>query len=54
MNIVFADVEIVGDSNIGGTVAIFSGEKENISRALDYFKSVNVDVEVIKDARDVD
>ena len=51
MNIVFADVEIVGDSNIGGTVAIFSGEKENISRALDYFKSVNVDVEVIKDAR---
>ncbi len=54
MNIVFADVEIVGDSNIGGTVAIFSGERENISRALDYFKSVNVDVEVIKDARDVD
>ena len=54
MNIVFADVEIGGDSNIGGTVAIFSGEKENISRALDYFKSVNVDVEVIKDARDVD
>lgn len=54
MNIVFADVEIVGDSNIGGTVAIFSGEKENISRALDYFKSVNVEVEVIKDARDVD
>ncbi len=52
MNIIFADVEIVGDSSIGGTVAIFSGEKDNINKALEYFKSVNVDVEVISDARD--
>lgn len=51
MNIILADIEIVGDLSIGGTVAIISGEQENITKALDYFRSVNVDVEVVKDAR---
>lgn len=51
MNIILADVEIVGDMSIGGTVAILSGEPENINNALKYFESVNVNVEVIKDAR---
>ena len=51
MNIVLADVEIVGDLSIGGTVVIISGEQDNITKALEYFRSVNVNVEVIKDAR---
>ncbi len=51
MNIILADIEIVGDLSIGGTVAIISGEQDDISKALDYFRSVNVDVEVVKDAR---
>ena len=51
MNIILADVEIVGDLSIGGTVVIISGEADNINKALEYFESQNVNVEVIKDAR---
>ncbi len=50
LNIILADVEIVAGVMVGGTVVIFKGERENILRALDYFRSKNVNVEVIKDA----
>ena len=51
LNIIFAEIEIVQEAPIGGTVAIVSGEAEDIERALEYAKSKNVKVEVIADAR---
>lgn len=51
LNIIFADVEIVQNAPIGGTVAIVSGEKDRIEEALAYLKEKNVGVEVIKDGR---
>ena len=51
LNIVFADVEIVQNAPIGGTVAIVSGEGRRIDEALQYLRDKNVGVEVIKDDR---
>lgn len=51
LNIIFADIEIIGDAPIGGTVAIISGDRENITDAMKYLIEKNVGVEVIKDAR---
>lgn len=51
LNIIFADVEIVQNAPIGGTVAIVSGGKDKVEQALTYLKEKNVGVEVIKDGR---
>ncbi|OCN02102.1 methionine ABC transporter ATP-binding protein [Clostridium sp. W14A] len=51
LNIIFADVEIVQDAPIGGTVAIISGERRQITKAVEYLMEKNVGVEVIKDGR---
>ena len=51
LNIIFADIEIVQDAPIGGTVAILSGEREQITKAMEYLIEKNVCVEVLKDAR---
>ena len=51
LNIVFADVEIVQNAPIGGTVAIVSGEGSRIDEALQYLRDKNVGVEVILDGR---
>ncbi|MBO5556043.1 MAG: methionine ABC transporter ATP-binding protein [Oscillospiraceae bacterium] len=51
VNIIFANIEILQDSTIGGTVAIFSGEREDITKAIVYMINKNVGVEVLKDAR---
>ncbi len=51
INIIFANVEILQDSQLGGTVAIISGERENVTKAIEYFIEKNVGVEVLKDAR---
>ena len=51
LNIIFADTEIVQDAPIGGTVAILSGEREQITKAMEYLIEKNVGVEVLKDAR---
>ena len=48
LNIIFADVEIVLNAPIGGTVAIFSGDSGQIDAALAYLKEKNVGVEVIR------
>ena len=48
LNIVFADVEIVQNAPIGGTVAIVSGEGSRIDEALQYLRDKNVGVEVIE------
>ena len=36
MNIIFADIELVQDAPIGGTVAILSGERTRITQAITY------------------
>lgn len=51
MNIIFADIEIIGGALIGGTVVMISGESESIQAALKYLKRNHVEVEVIKDGR---
>ena len=51
LNIIFADINIVQDAPIGGTVAIISGERAQITQAMQYLSEKNVGVEVIRDAR---
>lgn len=51
LNIIFADITIVQDAPIGGTVAIISGAREQITQAVEYLIEKNVGVEVIEDAR---
>ncbi|MCM1165615.1 MAG: ATP-binding cassette domain-containing protein [Lachnospiraceae bacterium] len=48
LNIIFADVDIVGGAPIGGTVAVISGESGRITEAVKYLIEKNVAVEVIK------
>lgn len=52
VNIIFADIEVVNGSPIGGTIAKLSGKRAKIDAALDYLPdNENVHVEVIADAR---
>ena len=53
LNIIYADVEIVKDAPIGGTVAIVSGEKSDIDAEIKYLQDKEVGVEVIKDERNI-
>ena len=48
MNILFADVELVNDAPIGGTVGIVSGRAEDVEQALAYIAQKKVKVEVLK------
>lgn len=48
LNIIFADIEIVQGAPVGGTVAIFSGENQNIQNALGWLKEKNVGIEILK------
>ena len=48
INIIFADVEIVQDAPIGGTVAIVSGKEDIVKRALVHIEQQGVGVEVLK------
>ena len=49
INIIFAEIEIVQDAPIGGTVAIISGEAATIDRALKHIAAMDVGVEVLKE-----
>ena len=51
LNIIFADITLVQGAPIGGTVAIISGAREQITKAIEYLIEKNVGVEVIQDAR---
>ena len=51
LNILFADVEIIEGKSIGDTVCIISGTSEDVSSAIRYIESCNIEVEVIRDAR---
>lgn len=48
LNIIFADVDIVQEAPLGGTVAIISGDPSQIEKAIQYLLDKNVDVEVIQ------
>lgn len=48
LNIIFADIEIVQGAPVGGTVAIFNGENQNIQNALGWLKEKNVGIEILK------
>ncbi|RKD35288.1 methionine ABC transporter ATP-binding protein [Lacrimispora algidixylanolytica] len=50
LNIIFSDIEIIQDAPIGGTVAIMSGDRDQIALAMKYLAEKNVGVEVIQDA----
>jgi D-methionine transport system ATP-binding protein len=52
-NIIFGSIELIGDSPLGGLVAIVSGEDSDIEGAIEYLKNKNVGTEVILDARGV-
>lgn len=49
VNIIFGNIELIGENPIGGLVAIVSGE--NIRRAVDFLREKKVGVEVLADAR---
>ncbi len=51
MNIIFADIDLVQNSTIGGTVAIVGGRREDISAAIKYLIEKNIGVEVVLDGR---
>ncbi|WP_312653460.1 methionine ABC transporter ATP-binding protein [Aminipila sp.] len=51
VNIIFGNIELIGESPIGGLVSIVKGKDEDIEAAINYLKEKNVGVEVILDAR---
>lgn len=52
VNIIFGNIELIGENPIGGLVSIVKGQSEDIEAAIKYLKEKNVGVEVILDARD--
>ena len=52
LSIIFADVEIVQDAPIGGTVAIVSGKEDVVKRALAHIEQQGVDVEILKQGKE--
>ncbi len=51
INIIFGNIELIGENPIGGLVSIVSGRREDIDGAIKYLQEKNVGVEVILDAR---
>lgn len=51
INIIFGNIELIGDNPIGGLVAIVHGASEDMDGAIGYLQDKNVGVEVILDGR---
>lgn len=51
VNIIFGNIEIIGENPIGGLISIVHGKSEDIDHAIQYLKDKNVKVEVILDGR---
>ncbi|MDR1978536.1 MAG: ATP-binding cassette domain-containing protein [Synergistaceae bacterium] len=51
VNIIFGNLELIGEAPLGGLVVIASGRRQDIDDAIDYMRDKNVGVEVILDAR---
>jgi D-methionine transport system ATP-binding protein len=52
-NIIFGDIELLGDVPIGGLILVVSGRREDIDGALAFLRNKTVGVEVILDARGI-
>lgn len=51
INIIFGNIELIGEHPIGGLVSIVRGRAEDIEAGIEYLKNKNVGVEVIVDER---
>lgn len=51
INIIFGNIEMIGENPIGGLVSIVNGRSEDIDAAIRYLRDKNVGVEVILDGR---
>jgi len=51
VNILFGNLEFIGDAPLGGLVSVVSGRREDIDAAIRYLRDKNVGVEVILDER---
>lgn len=51
INIIFGNIELIGDNPIGGLVSIVQGSADDIDKAIQYLRDKNVGVEVILDGR---
>lgn len=51
INIIFGNIELIGDNPIGGLVSIVHGDAKDIDRAIAYLREKNVGVEVVADGR---
>lgn len=51
INIIFGNIELIGENPIGGLVSIVQGKREDIDGAIKYLQDKNVGVEVILDGR---
>lgn len=49
-NILYADLEYLQESPVGGTVVILDGKPEKISQSLDWLQSQNIETEVLQSA----
>ncbi len=50
MNIIFGDIEVIGDAPLGGLIVIAGGEADKLLAAKAYLQDNGVDVEVIRHA----
>ena len=50
VNIIFGNVELIGDEPLGCLIVKLSGQEESVARSVDFFSENQVDVEVISDA----
>lgn len=48
VNIIFGDIEVVQDTPLGGIIAILSGEKADVQKAVEYLNEQRIRVEVLK------
>lgn len=51
INIIFGNIELIGENPIGGLVAIVQGASKSIDDAIKYLRDKNVGVEVVLDGR---
>lgn len=49
VNIILANVDLIGGTPLGGVVAVLEGAQENIDRAMAYFAEAGVKTEVLTD-----
>lgn len=51
INIIFGNIELIGENPIGGLVSIVKGDRKDIEDAIKYLRDKNVGVEVILDGK---